>query len=104
MKNANHSTQKKSGDSPSPKTSQNRFSLRKLTVLSLMTALSLMIFFVESLLPSPVPIPGIKLGLSNIVTLILLNRYGARDALPVLLCRILLSCFFSVRQSVWPTA
>lgn len=94
MKNTDLSNQKKSGDSSSQRKSQNRFSLRKLTVLSLMTALSLMIFFVESLLPSPVPIPGIKLGLSNIISLILLNRYGAREALPVLLCRILLSCFF----------
>lgn len=76
------------------KPSKNRPSPRKLTVLSLMTALSLIIFYLESLLPPPVPIPGIKLGLANIVTLIVLNRFGAREALPVLLCRILLSCFF----------
>lgn len=76
------------------KTPKNKPSPRKLTVLSLMTALSLMIFYLESLLPPPVPIPGVKLGLANIVTLIVLNRFGAREALPVLLCRILLSCFF----------
>ncbi len=84
----------KTGNISSQRKSERSLSPGKLTVLSLMTALSLMIFFLESLLPSPVPIPGIKLGLSNIVTLILLNRYGAREALPVLLCRILLSCFF----------
>lgn len=66
----------------------------KLTLLSLMTAVSLMIYFLESLLPSPVPIPGIKLGLANIVTLVVLRRFGGGAALPVLLCRILLSCFF----------
>lgn len=66
----------------------------KLTILSLMTAVSLMIYFLESLLPSPVPIPGIKLGLANIITLVVLKRFGAGEALPVLLCRILLSCFF----------
>lgn len=64
---------------------------RKLTALALFATLALAIYFVESLLPPVVPIPGIKLGLANIITLLVLHRYGSRDATVVLLARILLS-------------
>ena len=67
--------------------------LRKLTTLSLYTTLSLAVFAIESAIPPLVPLPGIKLGLSNIVTLILLMHYSAKDALGVLIVRILLSSF-----------
>ena len=59
----------------------------------MLTASALMIYGIESMLPTLLPIPGIKLGLANVVTLVTLKRYGARDALLVLLARILLSCF-----------
>ncbi len=66
-------------------------SLKKLTLLSLFTTISLAVYAIESAVPPLVPIPGIKLGLANIVTLVLLRRFRARDALTVLCCRILLS-------------
>lgn len=66
-------------------------SVKKLTVLGLFTALSLAIYAVESAIPPLVPIPGIKLGLANIITLILLQNASARDAFLVLIARILLS-------------
>ena len=69
-------------------------STRKLTTLGLYTALSLAIFLLESLLPPLLPLPGIKLGLANIVTLILLRRSSLRDTFLVVLARILLSSFF----------
>jgi len=69
-------------------------SVQKLTRLALLTAVALIIYRFELLLPAPVPVPGIKLGLANIVTLIVLNRYGHRDAMFVLFCRVLLSFFF----------
>ncbi len=46
---------------------------RRLTALALCTTLALAIYAVESAIPPLVPIPGIKLGLANIVTLILLK-------------------------------
>ena len=42
--------------------------LRKLTYGALLTAVALIIFTVEARIPPVVPIPGVKLGLSNIVT------------------------------------
>lgn len=64
---------------------------RKLTVLALFATLALAIYSAESLLPPVVPLPGIKLGLANIITLLVLYLYNARDAALVLLARVLLS-------------
>ena len=66
-------------------------STKKLTTLALYTTLSLAIYAVESAIPPLVPIPGMKLGLANIITLILLQRYSWKDASFVLVARILLS-------------
>ncbi|MBQ7933663.1 MAG: Gx transporter family protein [Lachnospiraceae bacterium] len=65
--------------------------IQKLTTLALFTTLALGIYAVESALPAMIPIPGIKPGLANIITLVLLHRYSAKDTLTVLLARILLS-------------
>lgn len=69
--------------------------IKKLTLLAIYTTIALTIFTVESFLPPLLPLPGIKLGLSNIVTLWLLMHTKARDALLVLLARILLASFFA---------
>lgn len=68
--------------------------IQKLTTLALFTTLALIIFTVESAIPAPLPIPGIKLGLANIITLIVLHNYSAGDTLAVLVMRILLASFF----------
>lgn len=68
-------------------------SLKKLTVLALFTTLSLAVFAIESAIPPLIPLPGIKLGLANIITLILLQFFSEKDALLVLFARILLSSF-----------
>jgi len=67
---------------------------RKLTTLSLLAAIALALYAVESTLPPIVPIPGIKLGLANIITLVVLWKYSAKDAFFVLLVRILLATLF----------
>lgn len=67
--------------------------IRKLPVLALYTTLSLAIFAAESLLPPLVPIPGIKLGLANIITLMVLRHDSLQEAALVLTARILLSSF-----------
>ena len=42
--------------------------VKKITRLGLLTAIALTIFMIEAQIPPVVPIPGVKLGLSNIVT------------------------------------
>lgn len=79
--------------SPNKKTPQTN--VKKLTLLAVYATIALTIFTAESFLPPLVPLPGVKLGLSNIVTLWLLMHTKARDALWVLLARIVLSSFFA---------
>ena len=49
---------------------------KKLTTLGLSVALALILSYVESLLPPLVAVPGVKVGLCNIVILFLLYRFG----------------------------
>lgn len=67
---------------------------KKLSILAMFTTIALIIFTIESAIPPLIPIPGIKLGLANIVTLILLRNSHPSDAFCVLFMRILLSSFF----------
>lgn len=69
--------------------------IKRLTTLAVFTVVALTIFVVESAIPVPVPIPGIKLGLANIVTLLVLLNYRPADAFFVMLARILLSAMFA---------
>ena len=70
-------------------------STRKIAVLSLLTTVALTIFVLEAQLPPPVPVPGIKLGLSNVITLVTAVWFGRREALAVLLLRIVLGNMFA---------
>lgn len=72
-----------------------RFQTRRLTQLALLTAVALIIFMIEAQIPPLVAIPGVKLGLANIITLVTLYSFGRRDALLVLLVRIFLGSVFS---------
>lgn len=62
-----------------------------------MTALALVLSYLESLLQLSflIPVPGLKLGLSNVVTLTVLVLYGLPYALPVCFARCFLGAFFS---------
>jgi len=68
-------------------------SIRKITIASVLTAVALTIYLIEANIPALAPVPGIKLGLSNIVTIFTLYILGPRIALAVLVCRIMLGGF-----------
>ncbi|MBQ9413396.1 MAG: Gx transporter family protein [Oscillospiraceae bacterium] len=68
---------------------------KRLTKLALLTAVSLILFTVEAQLPAPVPIPGVKLGLANIITVYAMFAYGPRDTLIILLIRVFLGSVFA---------
>jgi heptaprenyl diphosphate synthase len=68
---------------------------RRLTRMAVLTAVALSIFIVELQLPSLAPIPGVKLGLANIVTVYAMFTLGAADTLCILVARILLGSFFA---------
>lgn len=66
---------------------------KRITLCGLLTALAIALSLIERLFPldAIVPIPGVKLGLANVVTLFALTRLSARDAFAVLVCRVSLS-------------
>lgn len=75
--------------------SQPDFSIRRLTRAALLTAIALTIFMAEAQLPAPVPIPGVKLGLANIITVYAMYLLGPGDTLMILISRIFLGSVFS---------
>jgi len=68
---------------------------RKIARRGLFTSLSLAIYILEGMLPVLLPVPGLKLGLANIVSLYILYKYGFFEALEVLLARIVLGSIFA---------
>ena len=74
-----------------PGHTDNSKKIKRTVTLGLLAALSLGIYAFESLLPPLFFIPGIKPGLSNIITLYCLKRFGKKEAVTVLFVRILIS-------------
>lgn len=67
--------------------------IKKTALLGMLTSLALIAGYIETLIPMPIPIPGVKLGLANLMILIVLKLYGVREGLLVNILRILLSGF-----------
>ena len=68
---------------------------RKLTTLSMLTAIALTIFMLEAQIPPLTPVPGIKMGLSNIITVFIVFAIGPKEAAAVLFVRIFLGAVFA---------
>ena len=68
---------------------------RKLTLMALLSAIALILFTVEAQIPALVPIAGIKIGLSNIVTVFAVFALGAWEGSLILAVRIVLGAVFS---------
>ena len=67
--------------------------VRRLAQSALLAAVALTIFVLEAQIPLPLPVPGLKLGLCNIVTLFALCRLGRGWSLAIVLTRIVLGNF-----------
>ena len=67
-------------------------SLRRLTRSAVLTALALALSVAEGLVPLTIlfPLPGLRLGLANLVTVYALCRLSGREALLILIARCLL--------------
>ncbi len=61
---------------------------KRLTLLSIMLAVSIVLSIIESFIP--VFVPGVKIGLANVVTLLIMYLYGEKDSFLILILRILL--------------
>ena len=68
---------------------------KKLALLGLLSAIALTIFMVEAQIPALVPIPGVKMGLANIVTVFAVFSLGPKEGAAVLFVRIFLGAVFA---------
>ena len=70
---------------------------KDLTLCALLTALALALSYLENFFPLSlaIPLPGVKLGLANVVTLFALYVLGPGRALLILLARCLLGAVFA---------
>lgn len=66
-------------------------STKKITSLAMLLSLGLILSYLESMLPLNFSVPGIKIGLANMVTMFVLYNYGVKDSAIILLLRVVLS-------------
>lgn len=64
--------------------------MKKYIKAAVLASLALIIFVIEAQIPAIAAVPGIKLGLSNIITLVSLVLLGKKEALAILMIRITL--------------
>ena len=69
--------------------------VKKITQMAMLTAIALTIFMIEAQIPALVPIPGVKLGLANIVTVFAVFALGPKEAGMILFVRIFLGAVFA---------
>jgi len=68
--------------------------IRRMVLLSLFVAIASILHIVESWIPLPLPIPGVKLGLANVVSILAIAFYGWRAAILVALLRVMIGSLF----------
>lgn len=78
-----------------------RLTTKQLTLCAVLTALALALSYMENFFPLSlaIPIPGIKLGLANIVTVFALYALGPAEAILILIGRCLLGAVFAGNMS-----
>lgn len=74
-----------------------KLTTKQLTLCAVLTAMALALSYLENFFPLSlaIPIPGIKLGLANIVTVFALYALGPAQALAILFCRCFLGALFA---------
>ncbi len=82
--------------SPQRKSSRRKLSqpagrIQSLAFSAMFAALALIFSYIEALIPIPIPVPGVKLGVANLVIIIALYRMGFRRALSINCVRIALA-------------
>lgn len=68
---------------------------KSIALMGVLSAAAIALHVAESWLPLPLPVPGVKLGLANMVTLFALLVWSWREALQILLIRIILGSLFA---------
>lgn len=65
--------------------------IQQICECAIFTALAFIFGYIESLIPLPLPFPGMKLGLANLIVMIVLYRNGLRYAFGIAMLRNILN-------------
>lgn len=72
-------------------TASNKLSLRQIIVLGMLIAIALVLSYFERFIPMNFAVPGIKLGLANVVTLMALTLFKPKEIYFLVVVRVLLA-------------
>lgn len=87
----NNTNQNNPGGSLRSTGNKNGMNVHTLANCALLTATAMILSYVESQIPIPFPVPGMKLGLANYAIIVVLYLYGWKEALLVSFMRIVLT-------------
>lgn len=74
---------------------KSQINVRKLVILALFTSQAMVLSIVESWIPMPLNVPGVKPGLANIITLAAIMTWGLKEALVIMFIRVVTTSFFT---------
>ncbi|QUI21719.1 Gx transporter family protein [Vallitalea pronyensis] len=86
---------------PYPNRIKQLSKVQKMVFIAMLIAFALVLSYVERSFGVILPIPGVKLGLANIVTLASLYLLTFHEALLLVMLRVILNCFFVGFQTFW---
>lgn len=79
--------------------------MKRYIYMGICIALAIVLGILEGMLPAPTTVPGIKLGIANLVVLFVLYRMGAKEAITVSVCRGLFNVvLFSASSGIYSIA
>lgn len=80
----------------------SKLTTRRLTLVTMLTAMAIIANLVESAVTLPIVFPGVRLGLANVFGIIALYMFGEKEMLGVNLMRVLLASLLSGRIFGYP--
>ena len=67
---------------------------KKMVYLALLSAIAIVLRMIEGSIPLPLP-PGVKLGLANIISMVVIEMYGAKEMFIVNFFRVMIGSLLS---------
>lgn len=79
---------------------KDRWSTRKIAYMGMFIAVAMVFSYVESLIPVNIAVPGVKIGLANLVTIVVMFKMDVRSAWVISLIRVVLSALLFGNLSI----
>ncbi len=70
---------------------KNNISIKKIALIAIFITLSLILSYVDSLIPINIMVPGIKIGLANLIIIYSLYMLGIKEAIFISIIRVVIS-------------